>query len=156
MKLFWLQARGSDPIPSRTSDRVRNVTHAAQCLNSQTGPNININLPFLSPSSSSPLDVDRETGAGPGPDAISGPGTSSPSFNSNGPYNRRDPNLKFINVTSIKSFCETACQFVSNTLPRQVYHNLMLLRLPAVYSSRVARIAELDWNSQGGSRWGWS
>ena len=86
----------------------------------------------LYPSSSSP-----ETAAGPGP------GTpSSPSFNSssNGPHNR-DPKLKFVNDTSVKSFCEVAYLF-----PRQVYHNLLLLRLPMMYSSRIAG---LELNSQG-------
>ena len=84
------------------------------------------------PSSSSPLDVDPETGTGPGP------GTPScPSFNisSNGPYHHGDPNLTFI-VTSVKSFYKAACLF-----PRQVYHNLLLLRLPMMYSSRIAGTA---------------
>ena len=44
----------------------------------------------------------------------------------------------FINVTSIKSFCEVACVFV---LPRQVYLNF-LLRLPGIYFSRDARMFE--------------
>ncbi|KIJ91593.1 hypothetical protein K443DRAFT_477660 [Laccaria amethystina LaAM-08-1] len=105
------------------------------------------------PSTSSPRDLDLETDAGPGPDAISGPGTptSLSSNSSNGPYNGGDLNLKFINVASIKSFCEAARFFVSDTLPRQVYHNFLLLRLPAMYSSRVARMVGLEFNSQGGS-----
>ena len=106
---------------------------------------IRLSLSWFYPSSSSPLDIDPETGAGPGPVAISGPGIpSSPSFNSssNGPYNRGNPNLKFINVISVKSFYEAACLF-----PRQVYHNLLLLRLPMMYSSRIAG---LELNSQGG------
>ncbi|EDR03357.1 uncharacterized protein LACBIDRAFT_331715 [Laccaria bicolor S238N-H82] len=174
---FRLQARGSNPMPSSPAPGTSDCHDPNP--NPQTGPNTNINLPFRfpppshspsrsrtasflpeewrHPSSFSPLDVDLETGAGPGLDAISGPGTSpSPSFNSssNGSYN---PNLKFINVTSIKSFCEAARLFLSNTLPRLVYHNFLLLRFPAMYSSRAAmyslraaRMVELDLNSQGG------
>ena len=98
---------------------------------------IRLSWSWCYPSPSTPLDVDP------------GPGTpSSPSFNSslNDPYNRGDPNLKFVNVTSVKSFCEVAC-----LLPRQVYHNFLLLRLPRLYSSRIAG---LEWNSQGGGRSG--
>ncbi|KIJ92689.1 hypothetical protein K443DRAFT_423044 [Laccaria amethystina LaAM-08-1] len=104
------------------------------------------------PSTSSPRDLDLETDAGPGPDAISGPGTStSPSSSSsNGPYNGGDLNLTFINVTSIKSFCEAAPLFVSDTLRKLVYHNFLLLSLPAMYSSRVSKMAGLEFDSQGG------
>ena len=101
---------------------------------------IQLSWSWCYPSSSTPLDIDPETGTGPGP--------GTPSFNSssNDPYNRGGPKLTFINVTSVKSFCEIAYLF-----PRQVYHNLLLLRLPMMYSSRIAG---LELNSQGGGRGG--
>jgi len=104
---------------------------------------IRLSWSWCYPSSSSPLDVDPETGAGPGPGFSPSPSLNS---SSNGPYNRGDPILKFINATSVKSFCEAARLF-----PRQVYHNLFLLRLPAMYSSRMAA---LELNSHGGGRGG--
>ena len=153
-----LQARGSDPIPSspalRTSDR-----HG---LNPQRGRarhpeadsesrNININLPFRSTSQSHFPSRSRAASPLPEERFVSVNAFKwlaqillSPSFksSSNGPYNRGDPELKFVNVTSVKSFCEAARLF-----PRQVYHNLLLLRLPMMYSSSFAG---LELNSQGG------
>ena len=92
---------------------------------------IRLSLSWFYPSSSPPLDVDPETGTGPGPGI-----PSSPSFISNGLYNHGDHNLTFIIVSSVKLFYKAACLF-----PRQVYHNLLLLRLPMMYSSRIAGIA---------------
>ena len=124
------RSRAASPLPEDRFVLVNPFKWLAQ---------IRLSWSWCYPSSSS-LDIDPETGTGPGPDAISGPGViSSPSLNSssNGPYNRGDPNFKFI---SVKSFCEVARLF-----PRQVYHNLLLLRLPMMYSSRIAG---LELNSQ--------
>ncbi|KIJ91361.1 hypothetical protein K443DRAFT_686120 [Laccaria amethystina LaAM-08-1] len=131
--------RGRDPITALCTSASPSDRHG---LNPQRG-SADFDLPNI--------DFDLETAAGPSPGAISDPGTSnsnSSNSSSNGPYN--SGNLtKSINDTSIKSFCEAAGLFVSDTLPRQVYHNLLLLRLPAMYSSRVARMAGLEFNSQG-------
>ncbi|KIJ91148.1 hypothetical protein K443DRAFT_507215 [Laccaria amethystina LaAM-08-1] len=67
-------------------------------------------------------DVDPETDAGP----ISGTmNRTNPSFDlsSNG--------LSIPDEITVKSFCEAA-----RLLPKRIYHNLFLLRLPAMYSSR--------------------
>lgn len=44
-------------------------------------------------------------------------------------------------VVSIQSFCKDSRIFITDILPREIYLNL-LLRLPAMYFSRVARIFE--------------
>jgi hypothetical protein len=56
---------------------------------------------------------------------------------SSGPYECED----LIPVASMKAFFEDAHCFLTETLPRQLYLN-MLLRIPIMYFSRVARIFE--------------
>ena len=56
---------------------------------------------------------------------------------SSGPYECED----IIPVASMKAFFEDAHCFLTETLPRQLYLN-MLLRIPIMYFSRVARIFE--------------
>ncbi|TFK35080.1 hypothetical protein BDQ12DRAFT_635577, partial [Crucibulum laeve] len=56
---------------------------------------------------------------------------------STGPYDCDD----LLPVNSIRSFFHTTRFFLSDTLPRQIYLNF-LIRLPALYFSRVARIFE--------------
>ncbi|KAF8164730.1 hypothetical protein B0H34DRAFT_208824 [Crassisporium funariophilum] len=66
------------------------------------------------------------------PDLEIGEGSAS-----SGPYDCED----ILPVTSLRSFFNNAHIFVADTLPRQIYLNF-LLRLPAMYFSRVARIFE--------------
>ncbi|KAF6743521.1 hypothetical protein DFP72DRAFT_124143 [Ephemerocybe angulata] len=74
----------------------------------------------------------------PTPDTeVGGIQLTSSSSSSSGAYQCDE----VVPVTSIKAFFEDAQMFVTDSLPRQLYLNL-LLRIPAMYFSRVARIFE--------------
>ncbi|KIJ92684.1 hypothetical protein K443DRAFT_13420 [Laccaria amethystina LaAM-08-1] len=139
------KTRGSDPAAALCTSASPSNRHG---LNPQRG-SADFELPNI--------DFNLETATGPGPGTIANPETSnsnSSNSSSNGSYSGGNFNLRFISVTSIKSFCEAARLFMSDTLPRLVYHNLLLLRLPVMYSSRVARMAGLEFNSHGEGRGG--
>lgn len=67
--------------------------------------------------------------------------SGSPSSLSSGGHGAYGCDVDVLPVTTLKAFFEDAQMFLGDTLPRQLYLN-MLLRIPAMYFTRVSKIFE--------------